>query len=262
MIAGVVLRNWDAFVNNQPTKTPAAKALPTASPLASAKSSPSTQLNRTDQPLAVSPQTAQLSRLRANQAALDQAKRLLRPNQASLFNKAIIEAGKVKPGDPLYKQAQQDIKRWSEVILDLAEGRAEKGNFGAAIAAAQLVPKDSSSVYTKAQQTINQWKLLSTQQQQNQNIIATAKKQIQPNQASSYNRAIRTLRQVPPDQPGYAEAQQLITQNSQAIYQLAQTRASQGKFKEAIQTATLIPAGAPAYEASQKAIAMWKQGKR
>ncbi|MEW5859592.1 MAG: caspase family protein, partial [Cyanobacteriota bacterium] len=160
MIAAVVLRNRNAFTSNQTLETPVLEIPPTTSSLNPAPTSRS--------PLPVgSPQTSLQSRLQANQAALDRAKRLLRPNQASLFSKAIIEARSVKPGDPLYLQAQQDIQRWSSVILDLAEGRANEGNFGGAIAAAQLVPQDQPSVYADAQRMINQWKILTIQQQQN-----------------------------------------------------------------------------------------------
>jgi hypothetical protein len=179
-----------------------------------------------------------------------------------LFNKAIFQARKVRPGDPLYKQAQQDISRWSGVILDLAEGRAAQKDFGSAIAAAQLVPKDDSSIYSKAQQGIGRWQALTKQQQQNKAIIQAAKTQIQPNQASSYHRAIATLSKVPPAQPGYAEAQQLKEQWSRSIYLLANSRASEGQFPSAIQAAALVPAGTSSSEAAQKAIAKWKQGKR
>lgn len=283
MIAAVIFRNRDAFTTKPINETPATRELPTSptaqEPLTTspprtqeppttspksptAKASPTSSPNPSDKLSVAAPQKPTPTRLQANQAALDQAKRLIRPNQASLFSKAIVQARTVKPGDPLYQQAKQDITRWSEVILDLAEGRANQGNFGGAIAAAQLVPKDNPSVYAKAQKTINQWKALTTQQQQNQAIIQAAKKQIQPNQASSYNRSLTTLRKIPAGQPGYAEAQQLIAQGSQKIYLIAQSRASQGKFKEAIQAAALVPANTPSYEAAQKAIAKWKQGKR
>jgi uncharacterized caspase-like protein len=272
MIAAVVFRNRDAFTTKSINETPATRELPTSPtaqeplttspPSPTAKASPTVSSNPSDKLLVAAPQKPTPTRLQANQAALDQAKRLIRPNQASLFSKAIVQARTVKPGEPLYQQAKQDITRWSEVILDLAEGRANQGNFGGAIAAAQLVPKDNPSVYAKAQKTINQWKVLTNQQRQNQAIIQAAKKQIQPNQASSYNRSLTTLRKIPVGQPGYAEAQQLIAQGSQKIYLIAQSRASQGKFKEAVQAAALVPANTPSYEAAQKAIAKWKQGKR
>ncbi|HEY9653199.1 MAG TPA: caspase family protein [Coleofasciculaceae cyanobacterium] len=264
-IASLLLRNQDRVTTQQAIEAPVTQKSPTPIPLSPSPkltTSPIAVLNPTPQPSARLPLTPAPSRLQVNQAILTQAKAMLRSNQASMFSKAIIEARKIRPGDPLYQEAQQSITRWSEVILDLAEGRAEQGNYSSAIAAAQLVPKDNPSVYAKAQQILGQWKQMATQQKQNKAIIQTARQQVRPNQASSYNRAIATLRKIPPNQPGYAEAQQLIAQASRTIYLIAQSRASRSRFQEAIQTASLVPAGTPYSDASQKAIAKWKQGKR
>ncbi|HEY9903517.1 MAG TPA: caspase family protein [Candidatus Sericytochromatia bacterium] len=244
MLAAVALRVRDSFTQ-QALETVPTKTLPTTSPVPNTKALP----------------TAAQGRLEANQADLEQAKRLIQPSQASLFSKAIVQARKVRPSDPLYQQAQQDISRWSGVILDLAEGRAAQKSFGEAIATAQLIPNDDLSVYTKAQQTVGQWKILAKQQQQNQAIIQQAKTQIQSNQASSYRRAIITLSKVSRGQPGYAEAQQLKERWSRTIYLIAQSRASQGNISNAIQTAALVPPDTSSSDAAQKAIAKWKQEK-
>ncbi|HAX86881.1 MAG TPA: peptidase C14 [Cyanobacteria bacterium UBA11370] len=221
---------------------------------------------RREEPFVVKPTlespTLDESRLEVNQQTLAQAKRLIQPNQASLFSQAIAQARQIRPGEPLYNQAQQDITRWSQVILDLAEGRAKQGNFGGAIAAAKLVPGDDPSIYGKAQQAINRWQVSAKQQQQNQRIIQSAKQQLRRNQASSYNRAINILRKIPSGQPGYAEAQQLIARWSRQIYLIANSRAWQGNLRQAIQTAALVPSGTPSYETAQKAISRWKVGRR
>jgi len=201
-------------------------------------------------------------RLAANQADLEQARRLLRPNQASLFNQAITQARKVQPGDPLYPQARQDISRWSGVILDLAQGRAANQNFSEAIATAQLVPEDDPATYKTAQQTIASWQLMTQQYPKNQAVIQEAKAQLQSNQASSYRRAINILSKIPPNQPGYTQAQKLTEQWSRTIYLIAQSRASQGKFENAIETVALVPSGTSSSEAAQKALLKWKQGQR
>jgi hypothetical protein len=262
MIAAVLFRNREAFTNQSVVEPSSEQTSPSTSPPTIEPPSRQTDAEGTINPTTALPQTWEPSRLQVNQETLDQARRLLRPNQASLFNKAIVQARQVKAGDPLYPKARRDITRWSGVILDLAEGRAKAGNFGGAIAAAQLVPKDDSSVYSKAQHTINRWKVLAKEQQQNQTLIQEAKQQIQPNQASSYSRAITTLRPILPDQPGYGEAQQLTAQWSRTIYLIAQSRASRGKLQEAIQSASLVPAGSPSAEAAKVAIAKWQQGKR
>lgn len=250
LIVAVVLRNRDVFMNKSGVSTPTPDK-PLVNPGTTGSLNPETQQ------LPASPR----SRLQVNQATLERAKRLLRPNQASLFNKAIIEARAIKPGDPLYQQARQDVKRWSTVILDVGQGRASQGNFAGAIAAAQLVPKDDLSVYTDAQQAINKWQGFAQKQQQNQQLIQTAKKQIQPNQASSYIRAIATVRKIGLGEPGRAASEQFIDQWSRQIYLLANSRAAEGQFPQAVQTAALVPTGTSSYDAAQKAIAKWKQGK-
>ena len=246
MLAAIILDWRDRSISQQAIETPRTQAVPTTSASANMQAS----------------STPVASRLQINQADLKQAKLIIRPNQASLFNQAITQARRVQPSDPLYPQARQDISRWSAVILDLAEGRAAQNNFGEAIRAAQLVPEDDPSVYNKAQQTIATWKISAKQQQQNQAIIQEAKAQLQSNQASSYRRAIIILSKILPNQPRYGEAQQLKAQWSRVIYLIAQSRASQGKFENAIQTAALVPVGTSSYEAAQKAILKWKQGQR
>src|SRR6478672_8994800 len=264
MIVGVCLK-----VVNQQQKyaTSAIKPSPaTTDPKAS--SSPTQTANPSPtllpaQPFTTTPTatTDSTARLKANQASLDKAKRLIQSSQASRFNDAIEEAQNIKPGDPLYEQAQQNINRWSRVILDLAEGRAKQGDFSAAIAAAELVPVEQPAA-ADAQKAIARWKEQASQQRANQIILKAAKGLIRPGQASSYNQAITAANKILPDQPGYAEARQLITQWSRAIYLIAQSRASRGEFKAAITTASLVPENTPSSEATQKAIVKWKQGKR
>jgi hypothetical protein len=122
-----------------------------------------------------------------------------------------------------------------------------------------MVPQDDPSVYAKAQQKIQQWGILTQQQRQNQGLIQAAKKQIQPNQANSYRRAIATLRKIPSGQPGYNTAQNLIEQWSRTIYLMAQSRAWRGNYQAAIQTAAFVPTGTTSSDAAQKAIAKWQQ---
>jgi hypothetical protein len=187
-------------------------------------------------------------------AVLSRSRALNATNQASDFSQAIAQAQRIRPGQPLYQQAQQSIATWSQVILDLAAGRAAQGNLNSAIAAAQLVPRDRPEVYSAAQQSIARWQ----QQQTNQNILQQARSAIRRNQASSYNRAITIARQIPANQPLHNEAQQLVGEWSQAILDLARSRANQGQLNSAVQTAALVPANTPAHAAAQEAIASWR----
>jgi Caspase domain len=89
---------------------------------------------------------------------LTQARALIKPSLASEASRAIAIARKIPPTDPQYAQAQQEIDRWSQDILDIANQRAAQRDFKQAINAAQLVPDDRPQVYAEAQKLIAQWK--------------------------------------------------------------------------------------------------------
>ncbi|HEY9299336.1 MAG TPA: peptidase C14, partial [Phormidium sp.] len=52
--------------------------------------------------------------------------------------------------------------------------------------------------------------------------------------------------------------QQLIGEWSESILKIAQLRGSQGKLKEAVEAASLVPSGTKSYQPAQKEIANWK----
>ncbi|MEM1311758.1 MAG: peptidase C14, partial [Cyanobacteria bacterium P01_H01_bin.153] len=164
------------------------------------------------------------------------------------------EARQVPPEDPYYEQAQADIRRWGRVILDLAEGRAASGDIGGAIAAARLVPEDQPELNTLAQQRIQTWE----QRIGNQTLIQQAQNSLLPGQASSYNNAIEALRQIQPDQPGYADARERIRQWSEDILAIARARAAQGDLGGAIGAARLVPEDSDAYGPAQEEIQRWQ----
>ncbi|NET34420.1 MAG: hypothetical protein F6K19_20740 [Cyanothece sp. SIO1E1] len=190
---------------------------------------------------------------RTNQIRLSGARALIRPSQASYFSAAIAEARQIKPGQPFYEEAQQDIDRWSQVILDLAEGRAAEGKFDSAIAAAQLVPQDRT-VFAEAQQRIAQWQ----QQQANRLLLEEASWGIQRGQAHSFQAAINTARQIKVGEPEYTEAQRLVNEWSQNILAIARARATRGEIISAIQAAELVPADTTVYAEAQQDIQTWQ----
>lgn len=197
--------------------------------------------------------------LPSSQAVLDRAKVLLKDSSASSFSDAIAQGRKIPANDPLYPEAQVNIERWSQIILDIANGRAGQKNFQGAILAAKLVPDANQQVYSSAQKAIAYWQGLSKQQQANAAVLATAKGQIKRGVASSYNQAIDQASKIKPDQPSYEEAQKLIAEWSDVILNIAQLRASQGRFSDAIEAGALVPKGTVAYAPAQKAIADWKR---
>ena len=189
-----------------------------------------------------------------NRDLLNNARQIIQPASASRFNDAIEQARQVPPEDPYYEQAQADIARWSQVILDLAEGRAAGGDINGAIAAARLVPDDQPAIAAQAQQRIVLWE----QQIANQNLIQQTQNTLQPGQASSFNDAIETLRQITPDQPSYEAARARIQQWSEDILAIARARAAQGNLPGAIAAAQLVPDDTPAYGQAQEEIQRWQ----
>ncbi|CCQ62758.1 hypothetical protein CWATWH0401_3940, partial [Crocosphaera watsonii WH 0401] len=71
--------------------------------------------------------------IQENQQILDYGKIRLNIQQASRFNEAISYARQIQPHTPLYKEAQNNINQWSQIILDIAQGRAILGDFQGAI---------------------------------------------------------------------------------------------------------------------------------
>jgi hypothetical protein len=204
-------------------------------------------------------ETAFISKLQQrNQAVLDLAKKSLRQTQASDLRMAIVTARKIKVGEPLYDQAQENIKIWNRMILDLAEGRAKQRQYASAIAAAQLITK-SEPIYPKAQAAITQWRLEAKQYVSNTTVLDAANGLIQRGQASTYNRAIEVAKKVSPGQPGFDEAQKSMNKWSQIILSLAKRRAAKGEFKAAIETALLVPEVTAPYEEAQTAIQKWQK---
>ena len=193
-----------------------------------------------------------------NQAVLDLAKMSLRQTQASDLSLAIATAQKIQPGEPLYEQAQENIKIWSRMILDLAEGRAKQRQYASAIAAARLITKDEA-LYAKAQASINLWRLEGKQYVTNKTLLDAANALIKSEQASTYNRAIEVAKKVPSDQPGFDTAQKSINKWSEKILDLAKRRAAEGDSNAAIATAALVPEETATYEDAQDAIQKWQK---
>ncbi len=190
----------------------------------------------------------------ANASVLTDARTAIQPTQASQFADAIAKARSIQSGEPYYEEAQQDIRSWSQIILDIAEGRATSGNLDRAIAAAGVMPYDNAEFHKKAQERIAFWQ----QRQRSRDIIFAARQIPASGQASTYQKGIVKLREVPIEHPEYETAQQLADEWSERIFSIAQARAAQGRASDAIQAAILVPAGTTAYEPAQQAIKRWQ----
>jgi hypothetical protein len=120
------------------------------------------------------------------------------------------------------------------------------------------MPDVNKPAYNQSQEAIAQWQELSKEQQINVALLSAAKAEIKRGDASSYSKAIQKANQIKSNQPKYEEAQRLIGEWSETIFKIAQLRSSQGKLKEAVQVASLVPSGTKSYQPAQKAIANWK----
>lgn len=192
-------------------------------------------------------------------ASMNRARENTPVNQASDFHRAITQANRIQPGQPLYDEAQQAIQRWSRIILDLAEARAKTGNYQDAIASAQLVPPSQADIRQVAEQRISEWQESLAQESVNANAIAQAEALIQPGNASSYSEAIAQLRSIQPGQPGYNQSRVQIDALGQEILAIAYDRAADGDLYEAVNAAALVPEDSSVYLEAREAIAGWRQ---
>jgi Caspase domain len=262
----------DTEFNTAPNDAPTAVKTPVATPkptLPSATTKPqvaptptATKPQVTPNPTATKPATVLVAEVpvlqKRSQALSELSKQSLSPNLASDLNSAIASARKIKPGEPRYTQAQENIQVWNHMIFEIAATRAKKHQYNNAIAAANLMEKTHPQ-YPQAQTAVTQWKQQAKQNLSNQTVIQAAATLIKPGQASSYNRAIEVAKKVPKGEPGYDSAQQAINKWSQQILEIANRRAANGETKAAIQSAVLVPEGTKAWELAQKSIKKWNK---
>ncbi|MEO0410112.1 MAG: caspase family protein, partial [Cyanobacteria bacterium P01_A01_bin.135] len=126
LVAGVIVRNRAALFGE-------ARPRPDISADTAA---PATQANR----------QVNMGILAQAIATLNQERVETPVNQATDFARAIAIAEQIQPGQPVYKRSQRYIRRWANTIVDLAEARAQSGNYAEAIGAARLVPASVEAV--------------------------------------------------------------------------------------------------------------------
>jgi uncharacterized caspase-like protein len=88
-------------------------------------------------------------------------------------------------------------------------------------------------------------------------ILEDARAKVKPTSGEELRQAIDYAQQIPPGDPRRPETERQINRWSRDILQLANQRASQGKYKEAIALADLVPKG-PSYDEAQKSATQWK----
>ncbi|OUC15416.1 MAG: hypothetical protein B0A82_06680 [Alkalinema sp. CACIAM 70d] len=118
---------------------------------------PSTASPATPAPSALPQRSNDSAIFSPGQRILQEAQTYLPPLNPTDVGRAITRAQQVSPQDPAYPLAQRQIDRWCQDLLDLAEQQARQGNFRAAIATAQRIPKNQSSIGPTAQRAIGEW---------------------------------------------------------------------------------------------------------
>ena len=139
---------------------------------------------------------------------LTRTRELTNENQTSDFVAAIELARMIHPNEPQYQEAQQYVERWSRVMFDMAQGRADRRNdsstsiaaenYRTAIETARMIPNDNAAVYKQAQDAIAHW---------SERIFELAN-----NRAAEamYDVAVQAAELIPPDAPIYPQAQEAI----------------------------------------------------
>jgi soluble cytochrome b562 len=192
-----------------------------------------------------------------DQPKLDRARQLA--NQGDLVG-AIANASQIGSNRSLYRDAQADIQGWNDRLevtedqprLEQARALAQQGDLAGAIAVAQQIPSNRN-LYKEAQNDIKSWQTQSTGQQRLQQAYDLANLGSQ----SSLLSAIQIADQISTNSPARAEADQMISEWSYGLLQLAENRASRNPLR-AIAIAESIPPNTPAYNAAQAQIQVWR----
>ena len=248
LLLGVFLTNKPIFLGQKTAKS----SVETSTVVKTPKPLPATTKPETTPPTPTPASPVQL---------LDESKLLLKDVSASDFSKAIAIIRQIPASDPQYKEAQGDIEHWSKTILVIAQGRALSQNLPGAVDAIKLLPDANPEIYQQGQKQLEEWEAQLKVLNNNQGILSQAKALIKPGQASSYSDAIGLVQKIPADQPGYLEAEKLIDQWGNQIWEIAQSRAKKKQYDNAIEAAKLVPENTSAYDAAKKAIADWKTNK-
>ena len=96
----------------------------------------------------------------SNKTLLEAAQALIKPEQASTYNRAIEVATRIPQTQPGFAMAQESIEQWSQEIIKLAKTRADNKQYSSAITTATLAPVGTAA-YAEAQKLIQQWEKLS-----------------------------------------------------------------------------------------------------
>jgi hypothetical protein len=139
--------------------------------------------------------------------ALTRTREFTNENQASDFIDALETVRLIRPNEPHYAEAQEYVDRWSRVVFDMAQGRADRrndssstvaaDNYSTAIRTIRLIPEDAP-VHQRAQSALAHW---------SQRLFELANDRAVE---GKYDVAVYVAELIPSDAPIYPEAQAAI----------------------------------------------------
>ncbi len=151
--------------------SPAVAPAPASPAETASNASPSNSASRSGSDLAgesgITSDSDSAERAFAEARAMTQDLQVSADTQVSRLADAIQQARQVPADHSYYADAQQEINRWSQMMLDVAELRSVRPNggdaltaaqnFAGAIAAAQLIPSDRPGIRALADESIARW---------------------------------------------------------------------------------------------------------
>jgi len=119
------------------------------------------------------------------------------------------------------------------------------------------MPQEHNSTKLLAREALEvsgDWQQRIEENHRYQRYLIGAQAMIEPNQASSYNRAIGVLKQIDLASSEYTAAQNKIDQWNKEIYLITKNRMEQGNFKQAVEAAVLVSEDSQYYQLAQDSI--------
>ena len=139
----------------------------------------------------------------------------------------------------------------TQKALEQIEALRRSEKYNECVQQAQTFPENHSDLYTEVQSHLEQCR-----QGQAQGQLAEAKELAEQRR---FKDAIALAAKVPADTDSYSSAQQLMTQWSENIFQIASNKYQQGNLKEAVAIADAVPADSPLNAKIQAAIGRWSE---
>jgi hypothetical protein len=193
---------------------------------------------------------------------LAKAKELADSGNVGDLQQAIDQASSISRDRALYSEARQEMREWQTMVerqedqplLDQAKAIAANQDYASAISTASQV-RSGRVLYPEARKNINLWQ----QEIQSQKTLQRANALAETRTPESLSNAIRLILQIPLSTEAGSQRIQSINTWSYQLLSLAQEKASESSFSEAIRLARVIPKESAAYNTARDLIKDWKQ---